>query len=89
MKFIMPKPCMKRQPLSRQRCLSFFVDLVDGRLRCQECGIDRGPLSSKTAAFIAAVEKQFGPIDHPIILRELPKHRSTASAAAWELLKTL
>jgi hypothetical protein len=88
MKFIMPKPCMKRRPLSRQRCLSFFVDLVDGRLRCQQCGIDRGPLSCKTAAFIAAVEKQFGPIDHPIILRELPKHRS-ASADAWESLKTL
>jgi hypothetical protein len=89
MKFIMPKPCMKRRPLSRQRCLSFFVDLIDGHLRCQECGIDRGLLSDKVKTFIVAVEKQFGPIDHPIILRELPKQRSTASAAAWDLLKTL
>jgi hypothetical protein len=88
MKLIVSYPCMKRR-LNRQRCLSFFVDLVDGRLCCQECGIDRGPLDSKAAAFIAAVEKQFGPIDHPIILRQIPTHHSTASAAAWELLRTL
>jgi hypothetical protein len=87
MKFILPRPCMKLRQ-NKQRCLSFFADLIDGRLSCQECGIDRGPLSSKAAAFIAAVEKHFGPIDHPIILRE-KAHRSTASADALELLRTL
>jgi hypothetical protein len=88
MKFIMPRPCMKRR-INRQRCLSFFAELIDGRLRCQECGIDRGPLGSEAAALIAAIEKQYGPIDYPIILRE-KAHRSKASADdALELLRTL
>jgi hypothetical protein len=79
---------MKRRTNS-QRCLSFFADLIDGRLRCQECGIDRGPLDSEAAALIAAIEKQFGPITDPIIIREKPARQCKASADALELLRTL
>jgi hypothetical protein len=60
---ITPKPCSK--------CAGCFtVNLADdGRLLCDRCNGDRGPLSAETLNFIRAAERNFGPLTDPIVLR--------------------
>jgi hypothetical protein len=57
-----PKPCNK--------CGYCIVRLGDnGRLRCERCKDDRGALDVETLTFIRTIEKNFGPLTEPIVLR--------------------
>jgi hypothetical protein len=59
---IVPQPCNK--------CAHRTVRLGDdNRLRCARCKSDRGVLDATALTFIRAVEKNFGPLSEPIVLR--------------------
>jgi hypothetical protein len=65
-----PKPCVQ--------CGSRDVLETDGKLQCRRCGDSRGQLDEQVSRFIAATEKQFGPIKEPIVVRR----KSTAPGPA-------
>jgi len=78
-------------PAACEKCNSFNVTADDGKLTCAKCFADRGTLSALTRDFIAATIKRFGPLDAPVVLRAKlkPVRKTSASASAWELLRTL
>lgn len=59
---IVPQPCAK--------CTCRTVKLADnGAVYCLRCKSSRGTLDNETLTFIRAVEKNFGPLTEPIVLR--------------------
>ena len=44
--------------------------LVDGKIACADCGVDRGTLPDTTQRFVAGIVAHFGEPKEPIVLRK-------------------
>jgi hypothetical protein len=57
-------------------------------LHCERCGTRRGLLSDRSASFVLAVARQFGPPIAPIVLRRSPHLNSAQSGMPADTLGT-
>jgi hypothetical protein len=83
-----PRPHHLTVPAPCNKCGSRNALSIDSKLQCRRCGDGRGQLGEQITGFIAAVEKNFGRIQEPIVYRRkstLPREPSSALDAARPL----
>lgn len=68
--FIVPRACAQ--------CHDRRAENKGDKLFCMNCGAERGRFSGRSARFVEAVVKQFGPLDSPVQLRHQQKEDGAA-----------